>query len=117
MRRRTPQEKKKLSLKKDRRNVFGEAPHAARKSIPLQKKLRNRANRHYQDSQLPVKPAQLEVDEADQIESAVLHKAPGHWDKVPDAPLGEVIAGQQQGRVQAHGRKAQSRAPASGCAA
>jgi hypothetical protein len=45
MRERTPQEKKSLSLAKDRRNVYGEAPHGAWKSIPLRKKLRNRANR------------------------------------------------------------------------
>lgn len=35
MREKTPQEKKQLSLQKDRRNVYGEAPHAVRKNIPL----------------------------------------------------------------------------------
>jgi hypothetical protein len=55
MRERTPQEKKSLSLAKDRRNVYGEAPHGARKSIPLRKKLRNRANRHNQESKLAVR--------------------------------------------------------------
>jgi hypothetical protein len=59
MKHRTPQEKKKLSLAKDRRNVYGEAPHGARKSIPLQKKLRNRANRHSQEAQLPTGPVDL----------------------------------------------------------
>jgi hypothetical protein len=40
MKKRTPQEKKKLSLERDLLNVNGEAPHAARKSIPLRKALR-----------------------------------------------------------------------------
>jgi len=102
----TPEEKKKLSLEKDRRNVYGEAPHGARKGIPLRKKLRNRANRHFQESQLPATPAQLDTDEADKIQSAISSKAPKRWEKVPDAPLGDVIAQNQLQREQAHGRKA-----------
>jgi hypothetical protein len=105
MRRRTPEEKKKLSLAKDRRNVYGEAPHGARKSIPLQKKLRNRANRHSQDAPLLAAPSQIDLDEADKIESAIYAKAPKRWEKVPDAPLGEVIASNQQQRERSHGRK------------
>jgi hypothetical protein len=92
MRERTPQEKKSLSLAKDRRNVYGEAPHGARKSIPLRKKLRNRANRHDQVSKLPSEPIQLNADEADAIESSILDKAPQRWNKYPDAPLDDVIA-------------------------
>src|SRR5215472_4791337 len=105
MLRRTPQEKKKLSLKKDRRNSYGESPHGARKSIPLNKRLRNRSDRHHQEGQLPTLPGQLDVGEADSIESAILSKAPRQWRKVPDAPLGEIIAGQQLRRKQSHGRK------------
>ncbi len=38
MRRRTPQEKKKRpGYERDRRNTYGESPHAARKTIPLNK--------------------------------------------------------------------------------
>jgi hypothetical protein len=92
MRRRTPQEKKQLSLTKDRRNVYGEAPHGARKSIPKRKRLRNRANRHSQDAPLRDAPKQLNVDEADNIECAVYSKTPKQWGKSPDAPLGEVAA-------------------------
>ena len=99
MRERTPQEKKNLSLAKDRRNVYGEALHAARKNIPLRKKLRNRANRHKQESKLPSEPAQLNADEADQIESSMHDKAPQYWDKYSDAPLGEVIARKQWRRA------------------
>jgi hypothetical protein len=99
MRRCTPQEKKRLSLKKDRRNVFGEAPHGARKSIPLRKKLANRANRHQQEARLPSGPLALDADQADEIESAVRAKAPMVWEKYPDAPLGEVIAEKQRKRA------------------
>lgn len=45
-RERTRQEKKSLSLAKDRRNDYGEAPHGARQSIPLRKKWRNCTNHH-----------------------------------------------------------------------
>jgi hypothetical protein len=106
MRRRTPEEKKQLSLAKDRRNVYGEPPHGARKSIPLQKRLRNRANRHSQDAPLLATPKQFDIDEADKIESAIYAKAPKRWEKVPDAPLGDVIALNQEQREQSHGRRA-----------
>jgi hypothetical protein len=110
MRQRTPQEKKKLSLEKDRRNVYGESPHGARKSIPRFKKLRNRINRHQQESNLPSSPTQLEEDEADKIESSIQRKAPKKWSKSPDAALGEVIANKQLRRVESHGRNIRSRA-------
>ena len=46
MARKTPQEKKRLSLAKDRRNVYGENDKASRKNIPRAKSRVNRANRH-----------------------------------------------------------------------
>jgi len=92
MKKRTPQEKKALSYARDRRNVYGEAPHAARKSIPLQKAKRNRANRHYADQQLAYAGKGFDEDLADEAESRMIHKAPKDWGKYPDAPLSEVIA-------------------------
>ena len=105
MRRRTPQEKKQLSLEKDCRNVYGEAPHGARKSIPLHKKLRNRANRHRDESPLRPAPAELDSDRADAIETAMRRKAPKEWSKVPDGPLAMVIEENRQQRIASHGRK------------
>ena len=99
MRERTPQEKKSLSLAKDRRNVYGEAPHGARKSIPLRKKLRNRANRHNQESKLPSAPAPFDAVDADEIDSSMHDKAPQRWNKYPDAPLGNVIPKKQRLRA------------------
>jgi hypothetical protein len=105
MARRTPQEKKRLSLEKDRRNAYGESPHGARKAIPFRKKLRNRANRHQQESALPSAPAPLAEVEAAEIETSIKRKAPKKWRKVPDAALANIIAGKQQRRVQSYGRK------------
>jgi len=42
----SPQEKKTLSLQKDRRNSYGNNDKAARTAIPLRKALENRGNRH-----------------------------------------------------------------------
>ncbi len=75
----------------------------------MNKRRRNRANRRYQDSKLRVAPKQLDVDEADQVESSIWHDAPKQWKKSPDAPLGEVIAEQRLRRVLSHGRKARAK--------
>jgi hypothetical protein len=100
---------KRLSLAKDRRNGYDASPHGARKDIPRRKKLRNRANRHQQDSKLPFAPTRLEDDEADKIESSIRGKTPKHWKKVRDVPLGDVIAAKQGRRVTSHGRKVRSK--------
>jgi hypothetical protein len=108
MKRRTPQEKKKHSYERDRRNVYGEAPHAARKSIPLRKALHNRANRHYQNQQLgyvgPVPNESL----ADELESLLHQRVPQRWRKCRDAPLGEVVSkksGERAALRESRGRK------------
>jgi hypothetical protein len=92
MKRRTPQEKKRLSYERDRRNVYGEAPHAARKSIPLRKAERNSSNRHFQNAQLSYTGPTPDEDVLDELESRVHHRVPKEWEKYPDAPLGKVIS-------------------------
>ena len=92
MKRRTPQQKKRLSYERDRRNVYGESPHGARKSIPLRKAMRNRANRHRQNQQLSYVGPTLTEDAADELESLMHRRAPNVWKKYRDAPLGEVVA-------------------------
>ena len=98
MRKKTPQEKKRLSYKKDRRNCYGESPHGARKSIPIRKKLRNRANRKYQEQQLTITGLKLDDDLAEQIETRLYQKAPKVWNKVADAPLKKAVKRKQQRR-------------------
>jgi hypothetical protein len=98
LRKRTPQEKKQLSYKRDRRNVYGEAPHAARKNIPLRKALRNRANRHAENEAVAYLGPTPSDDVADEIESGVHHRAPQGWEKYRDAPLGQVVANKARKR-------------------
>jgi hypothetical protein len=98
MRKKTPQEKKQLSYKKDRRNCYGESPHGARKSIPIRKKLRNRANRKYQEQQLTITGLKLDDDLAEQIETRLYQKSPKVWNKVADAPLKKAVERKQQRR-------------------
>src|SRR5215207_6306557 len=95
---RTPQEKKQLSYEKDRRNTYGESPHGARRSIPLRKAFRNRANRHRQELALRRLPARMDDELADRIESEVFHYAPKFWKKSPDKPLGVVVERLLRGR-------------------
>ena len=109
MKRKSPQEKKKLSYERDRRNCYGEAPHAARKSIPLRKALRNRANRHYQNQQLNYQGPIPDEDFVDELELMIYHRVPQEWEKYPDAPLCEVVAKKSRERdiMRKHGgRKA-----------
>jgi hypothetical protein len=98
LRKRTPQEKKKLSYSLDRRNVYGEAPHAARKAIPLNKALRNRANRRVANQELAYQGPVPDDDVADELESRMHRRAPQEWEKYPDEPLGEVIAKKSRNR-------------------
>ena len=103
MRPKTPQEKKDLSYERDRRNVYGNSPHAARNTIPLHKKRRNRANRHMQDQ--PLRAAAGTDDESlDEIESRVFERAPRVWSKLPDAPLRDVIQRRRKARVRREGQ-------------
>jgi hypothetical protein len=98
MRKRTPQEKKKLSYERDRRNVYGRSPQAARKHIPLRKALRNRANRHLDNQAVAYRGPVPEVGLADELESRLYQRAAQEWIKYRDAPLGEVIADKSRRR-------------------
>jgi hypothetical protein len=92
MRKRTPQEKKKLSYEHDTRNVYGNSPQAARKAIPLRKAQRNRANRHLANQEVAVQSPQPSENVAEKIEAQLNLKARKVWRKDPDAPLGKVVA-------------------------
>ena len=87
---RTPQEKKRLSYAKDRRNVFSENSKASRKAVPLRKKLRSRATRHLENTQLSAEARTLPSDQVvgKSKKAAATHPV---WRKMPDRPLGEVL--------------------------
>ncbi|MFO1251395.1 MAG: hypothetical protein U1E77_09750 [Inhella sp.] len=88
----TPQQKKRLSYKKDRRNTFGENSKASRKGIPLAKARSIRSERHAQDYALAQASHTADPDQLDNIENAVRSTDPRDWRKSPDKPLGQVLA-------------------------
>ncbi len=90
MKTRTPQEKKQLSLKKDRRNAYGESPHGARKSIPRRKRFQSRKERHA--AKIPLAKIDDDAVAVDEVvaRAGQKHKA-RRWSKVPDEPLETVL--------------------------
>jgi hypothetical protein len=99
MKRKTPQEKKQLSYERDRRNAYGRSPHASRRLIPLNKALRNRANRHHENQLIDYQGSAPDVELADELESSIKHRALREWQKYPDVPLGEVVAKKSKERA------------------
>lgn len=94
----TPQEKKRLSLKKDRRNTYGENNKSSRTGIPLRKAKAHRRNRHRQDNLLHTLPDASNEDALVALENEIKGQAPNPWKKYPDTPLGETLERQQAWR-------------------
>lgn len=92
--RRTPQEKKRLSYLKDRRNVYGERGANSRYAIRDSKDIIKRQRRHAQNQALKDVGNSSDVEHAISIENAVLSSPLNkkRFHKCPDAPLGQVIA-------------------------
>lgn len=92
MRRRTPQEKKALSLERDGRNVYGENDKASRKNIRRAKARANRANRRADSAAL----AAAEGAPDEELNSVAQDRLEGRrrkvWRKVPDQALGKKLA-------------------------
>lgn len=88
----TPQEKKRLSLEKDRRNSFGENDKASRKNIPRAKARVNRANRRADSVALSdaIGVPDDVIDAA--AEDAVEGRRRKVWRKIPDEVLGLELA-------------------------
>lgn len=106
----TPQEKKALSLSRDRRNTYGNNQKAARKAIPLRKALENRRVRHG-DNQALSQSVQLDEAALDLAESSARHGVNrlSGWKKCPDETLGTVIERTLSARDRRVGRKMRSR--------
>ena len=109
----SPTEKKRISLVKDRRNVYGECPTSSRRNIRLGKQRGHMEVRRAANEELrALKGASVDAD-ADAIESRakdrVLALARSSFRKVPDAPLGVVVARKVKRRADhATGRKSRS---------
>lgn len=87
----TPQQKKRLSYARDRRNTYGENNKSSRKNIPLSKAFDIRSERHAQDCALAKSLLATEVHELEGVENRVRATKKRQWRKVPDEPLGEVL--------------------------
>ena len=90
-RRKSPQEKKRLSLGKDRRNAFGENDKASRTAIPRRKASVNRANRRGDSTALAGAVGVPDEAVDAEIEQRLLGRRRKVWRKWPDQPLGEAI--------------------------
>jgi len=98
----SPVEKKKLSLNRDRRNVYGECPTSSRKSIAKGKQRQHREERRAVGTILGVLAKDLDEDAASAAELAVkvavAESRSWGLKKVPDQPLKVVIARKQARR-------------------
>jgi len=106
----TPQEKKRLSLTRDRGGYFYNNDKAARKAVPLRKAQESRRVRHHHNQAL----SQIEhAEEAvqDLVESSVRQcvARKGGWKKSASEPLGECIQNALESRAGRVGRKLRSR--------
>jgi hypothetical protein len=88
----TPQEKKRLSYQRDRRNSYGENSKASRKNIPLSKALSIRAERHSQDHLLLATLNATNDEQLALVENSVRSTKPRQWRKSADEPLGEALS-------------------------
>ena len=89
--RKTPQEKKRLSYAKDRRNTYGENAKSSRRNIARNKRLRLRNERR--TAREPLRGAAPALDEA-QIDLAgakAIRKRKKSWKKHADTRLGVVL--------------------------
>ena len=97
--RRSPQDDKRLSYDKDRRNAYGENDKGSRKAIPLHKRKVNSANRHH-DHQILLGATGIRQDDA--AEDAADDKLHGRrrktWRKHPDETLRRVVTRQLKRR-------------------
>ena len=101
----TPQQKKRLSYARDRRNTYGENDKASRRLIPLAKALDIRSERRTR-GQLLARSLQTQEqapERLDAIENDIRSTRPRKWRKSPDSPLGEVLARKARWRSEKQG--------------
>jgi len=87
---RTPQDKKRLSYKKDCRNVYGENDKSSRKAIRQRKRWVNQSYRRALHQTIIEKMKLLE-ENLETLDSAILEVRRKYWKKSPDKPLGAYL--------------------------
>src|ERR1700756_5152514 len=92
----SPRDKKKISLERDRRNTYGEDTKSSRKNIPKSKQRSHQSMRRAANSPLRAVQGEDAVDLADLAEghsrTALIEKKRQSFRKSPDEPLGVVLA-------------------------
>lgn len=106
----SPQDKKRLSLQKDRRNMYGESPHSSRKNIRRGKQNQHQEERRTSNQTLALVAAHSTEEQMIACEVAAdtgarVNRLKG-FKKDPDRPLADFIERQQSRRERAHLRKA-----------
>lgn len=93
MARRSPQEKKRLSYAKDRRNAYGENDKSSRKNIPRSRQRAHRASRRVAATILHAATGRPDESVVEVAEQRLLGTRPRtwRWRKSPDFPLGEYL--------------------------
>jgi hypothetical protein len=90
-----PKEKKRVSLKRDRRNIFGENSKASRKNIPKGKQRRQMNERRRIAQVLGKLTGPVDEDVASdaelRVKLTITNSKNRGFEKMPDKPLGEVI--------------------------
>lgn len=104
---RTPQEKKRLSYEKDRRNTYGESRSSSVKSIKRRKTNANRTFRRGNKRVAELSVISIESDTDNKVirklgEMKIKKK---RWKKSPDTPLGEYVERQKEKAVTRINRK------------
>jgi hypothetical protein len=94
----TPQEKKRLSYEKDRRNTYGERGSHSRYAIAFQKTTNRRTDRHRAEQALQA-AATNSGESLDQAEIKVKTIPKRDWRKYPDTPLREVVKNKLEYRM------------------
>lgn len=89
---RSPQDKKRLSYARDRRNNYGENDKSSRRNIARSKRIPNRANRRLASTLLRAATGMPDPHLQEATEQRLLGRRPKSWAKCPDAPLGVVVA-------------------------
>src|SRR5262245_26368196 len=89
--RKSPQEKKRHSLLKDRRNTYGEHSKGSRKNVARHKRERSRIARRLRTQPLRQAIGPVDPEIEDQVEVQRVAAPKSNWRKSPDTPLGEVI--------------------------
>jgi len=105
-----PQDKKKLSYSRDRRNAYGESDKGSRKTIRRNKRISIQAERSKKAKLSSLVYRKFDEDYAGQVEndfkSAIKLRRLRGFRKYPDLPLGEYIDLQKRKRGNRYGRKA-----------